>query len=120
MPENTLPIDPSTAEHYTWGTVCDGWHLLEGTDLSVIQERVPPGAGEVRHFHSRARQFFYVLAGSATLELTGHAVTFGPGQGVHVPPNLEHRFCNRSTEDVVFLVISSPSTMGDRTNVGQT
>jgi len=37
-----------------------------------------------------------------------------------VPPNLEHRFCNRSTEDVVFLVISSPSTAGDRANVGQT
>jgi hypothetical protein len=30
------------------------------------------------------------------------------GQGVHVPPNLEHCFCNRSTVDVVILVISSP------------
>jgi len=30
-----------------------------------------------------------------------------------------HRFSNRSTEDVVFLVISSPTTAGDRTNVGQ-
>ena len=120
MPDDTVPIDRSTAEHYTWGTVCDGWHFLNGADLSVIQERVPPGAGEIRHFHSRARQFFYVLAGTATLEFTSHAVNFRPGQGVHVPPNLEHRFCNRSTEDVVFLVISSPSTAGDRTNVGQT
>jgi hypothetical protein len=44
--------------------------------------------------------------GPTFLEFTNHAVNFGPGQGVHVPPNLEHRFCNRSTEDVVFLVIS--------------
>jgi hypothetical protein len=45
----------STAEHYRWGDVCDGWRLLSRPDLSVIQERIPPGAGEVRHFHSRAR-----------------------------------------------------------------
>jgi mannose-6-phosphate isomerase-like protein (cupin superfamily) len=115
-----MPIDRQSAEHYTWGTVCDGWHFLKGADLSVIQERVPPGAGEVRHFHSRARQFFYVLAGTATLEFTSHTVTFSAGQGAHVPPTTEHRFCNRSAEDVVLLVISSPTTAGDRTNVGST
>ena len=108
--------DLSSAAHYTWGGVCDGWHLLEHPDLSVIQERVPPGAGEIRHFHSRARQFFYVLSGTATLELEDGSVTFGPGQGVHVAPGTAHRFANRSSDEVVFLVISSPSTAGDRTN----
>jgi len=61
-----------------------------------------------------------VLAGTATLEFTSHTVTFSAGQGAHVPPTTEHRFCNRSAEDVVFLVISSPTTAGDRTNVGST
>jgi mannose-6-phosphate isomerase-like protein (cupin superfamily) len=109
--------DTSNAEHYVWGDVCDGWHLLKHSDLSIIQERVPGGAGEVRHFHSRARQFFYVLSGTATLEFEGAPVTFGPGQGVHVPPNTEHRFANKSDVDVVFLVVSSPPTTGDRTNL---
>jgi mannose-6-phosphate isomerase-like protein (cupin superfamily) len=118
MPTEYTPIDRSIAEHYTWGGVCDGWHFLKDAALSVIQERVPPGAGEVRHFHSRARQFFYVLTGSSTLEFRNGAVTFGVGEGVDVPPNIEHRLSNRSAEDVVFLVISSPSTAGDRTNVG--
>ena len=118
MPTQATPIDRSTAEHYTWGSVCDGWHFLKDGDLSIIQERVPPGAGELRHFHARARQFFYVIAGTATLEFTAYTVTFSAGQGVHVPPALEHRFCNRSDKDVVFLVISSPTTAGDRTSVG--
>lgn len=109
--------DTSNAEHYVWGGACDGWHLLKHPDLSVIQERVPAGAGETRHFHSRARQFFYVLSGVATLELAGTTVTFGPGQGVHVPPNTVHRFANHSDVDVVFLVVSSPATTGDRTNL---
>jgi mannose-6-phosphate isomerase-like protein (cupin superfamily) len=100
-----------------WGGVCDGWRLLPHPQLSVIQERVPPGAGEVRHVHQRARQFFYVLAGEATLEFDEHAVTLRVGQGVHVQPGTPHRFANHSGQDVVFLVISSPSTVGDRTDL---
>jgi len=111
--------DTGTAEHYTWGGVCDGWHLLKNPALSVIQERVPPGAGEARHFHSHARQFFFVLSGTATMEFESDAVTFGAGQGLHVPPGTRHRFVNRSDADVVFLVISSPTTAGDRTNVAE-
>ncbi|MBA2679613.1 MAG: cupin domain-containing protein [Ktedonobacteraceae bacterium] len=106
-----------TAEHYTWGSVCDGWHLLKHAALSVIQERVPPSVGEAPHFHVRARQFFYVLSGTATIEFEGEKVTFGPSQGLHVPPNTPHRFVNYSDAEVMFLVISSPTTTGDRINV---
>lgn len=109
--------DIDSAEHYTWGGVCEGWHLLKDPTLSVIQERVPPGAGEAPHFHSRARQFFYVLSGTATMEFESEAVTFGAGQGLHVPPDTQHRFVNRSEADVVFIVISSPTTAGDRINL---
>ena len=35
--------------------------MLNRPELSVIQERVPPGDRERRHLHSKARQFFYVL-----------------------------------------------------------
>jgi mannose-6-phosphate isomerase-like protein (cupin superfamily) len=110
-------VSSQTSEHYVWGGVCDGWHLLKHADLSVIQERVPPGAGEVKHFHTHARQFFYVLSGSATLEFNDRSIAFGPGQGVHVPPGVAHRFANASAQEVVFLVVSTPSTAGDRANV---
>lgn len=112
------PVNRWCAEHYNWGDGCDGWHLLKRTDLSVIQEKVPPGGGEIRHYHTQARQFFYVLSGTATLELVGYSVALGAGDGIHIPPSATHRFANNSTTDeVVFLVISSPSTSGDRTNV---
>lgn len=110
----TTPVDRRSAEHYTWGAVCDGWRLLAGQDLSVIEERVPPGAAEARHTHDRARQFFYVLTGTATLEFDDQSVSFTAGQGVHVAPGVRHRFVNHSRDEVVFLVISSPSTAGDR------
>ncbi len=117
MTPESLPVDPSNAEHYLWGGVCDGWHLLKTPGLSVIQEHVPAGAGEVRHFHARAQQFFYVLSGVASLEFDGHTTRVHAGQGVHVPAGVPHRFANHSSEGVSFLVVSSPSTAGDRTNL---
>ena len=109
--------DIHSAEHYTWGGACDGWRLLDDPALSVIQERVPPLAGEAPHFHVRARQFFYVLSGTASMEFEDEVVSFGAGQGLHVPAGTRHRFVNRSDADVVFLVISAPSTRGDRVEV---
>ena len=71
-----------SAEHYRWGDVCDGWRLLERPDLSVIQERISPGAGEVRHFHTRARQLFFVLHGELQLELNGEVFGVAAGDNV--------------------------------------
>jgi oxalate decarboxylase/phosphoglucose isomerase-like protein (cupin superfamily) len=36
--------------------------------LSVIEEQMPSGASEVRHYHRNAQQFFFILSGQATLE----------------------------------------------------
>lgn len=110
-------IDSTNAEHYQWGIVCDGWRFLDLPHLSVIQERVPPSAGETEHSHSQAHQLFYVLSGTGTLEVGGTSVSFTSGQGIHIPPGTRHRFANHSDQDVVFLVISAPSTRGDRTDV---
>lgn len=107
-------VDIKSARHYRWGAASDGWHLLDGADLSVIQERVPPGNQERRHRHARARQFFYILTGRATLEIDGHEVEVSAGQGIEVPPGTPHQFFNRSAADVEMLVVSSPRSHGDR------
>src|SRR5687768_5623532 len=109
--------DHTKAEHYTWGAGCDGWYLLKHSELAVIRERVPPGAAETWHLHARARQFFFVITGVATLEFNGRCISFGPSQGVHVPPGVAHRFTNAGNDDVEFLVISSPTTIDDRVTI---
>lgn len=110
-------VSRDNARHYAWGAGCDGWHLLEGDDLSVIEERVPPGAAEIPHRHAHARQFFYVLSGTATLTLEGDDHRLEPGQGLHVAPGSAHRLRNASDVDLRFLVISSPKSHGDRENL---
>ncbi len=111
------PIDRSSAEHYLWGDVCDGWHLVKRPEMSVIAERVPAGAKEKRHVHSMARQFFFILSGSAVIEIDGERVSLAAGQGVEVPPGAPHQFMNESQEEVSFLVVSHPSTRGDRVDL---
>jgi len=107
-------ISRDNAEHYIWGDHCDGWHLLKSAGLSVIQERVPPGGAEVKHYHTQAHQFFFVLAGEATLELAQQVLKLGPHQGFSVPPTVPHRLLNASDQDLSFLVISAPPSHGDR------
>jgi hypothetical protein len=77
-----------TAEHYVWGNGCDGWRLVTQPDLSVIEERMPSGASEVAR-----------------------------GDSLEVPPQIVHRVYNPFPDDVRFLVVSTPTTAGDRINV---
>lgn len=111
-----MSISIENAEHYMWGKVCDGWHLLKHDDMSVIQERVPAGGAEVMHYHTTARQFFYILEGEGTMVFEDREVLLHQGNGIEIAPTLKHQFTNRSAADVHFLVISVPSTRGDRIN----
>lgn len=112
----TGKISKENAEHYIWGGQCDGWHLVKGQELSVIHERMPAGTAEVRHYHERSRQFFFVLSGEAVLEVEGIRHTIGCQEGVEVPPGARHQMRNDGEAAVEFLVISQPTTRGDRFN----
>ncbi len=105
------------AEYYVWGEVCEGWRLLDQPDLSVIQERIPPGAGEVRHYHARARQQFFVLEGELTIDIGNEHFQLNPQDSLEVAPGDAHSVRNDGSSDAIFLVISAPTTRGDRTNL---
>jgi mannose-6-phosphate isomerase-like protein (cupin superfamily) len=109
-------ISKSTAEHYIWGNRCDGWHLVKDPQLSIIQERMPAGTAEVRHFHHHAQQFFYMLAGEAVVEVDGRPIVLSAGEGIWIPAGTSHQMRNDSGDEVHFLVISHPPSHGDREN----
>lgn len=110
-------VSKENAEHYQWGEQCDGWHLVKSKNLSVIQERVPPGCSEVRHLHKESEQFFFVLSGCAILEVNGETFELKENHGFHVPNNTPHQLSNRSQTDLHFIVTSAPPSHGDRFEV---
>jgi len=112
-----MKISKETAEHYTWGQHCDGWHLLKSDSLSIIQEKMPHGTEEALHFHHKAQQFFYILSGQAIFEIENNLIEVQASEGLHIAPHQKHKIKNNGTSDLHFLVISEPKAHGDRTNI---
>lgn len=112
MPARVLST--ANAEHYTWGDHCDGWYLVRTPELNVIEERMPSGASETRHYHIKARQFFYVLEGELTMEIEHHLFTLKAGEGIEVAPGQAHQAMNRSADPLRIMVTSQPPSHGDR------
>jgi quercetin dioxygenase-like cupin family protein len=107
-------VSPKSADHYKWGDDCDGWHLVRTPDLSIIEELMPPGTSEIRHFHTHARQFFYALQGELTLEVEESTFVLHPGEGIEIAPGQRHQVRNQSASPVRILVTSQPRSHGDR------
>lgn len=91
--------------------------MVKQNNLSVIHERMPSGTSEVRHFHNKSRQFFFVLSGTATLEVSGEWHNIEALQGIEVPPGVPHQMINQSRHDIEFIVASQPISHGDRITV---
>ncbi len=84
-------ISKDNAEHYIWGDLCEGWRLIDEADRNIIHERMPPHTSEARHFHHHAKQFFFVLSGTMTIEIAGVEHRVMRHEGVEVPPKLPHQ-----------------------------
>jgi mannose-6-phosphate isomerase-like protein (cupin superfamily)/N-acetylglutamate synthase-like GNAT family acetyltransferase len=107
----------NNAEHYTWGQSCDGWHLHQSDELSVIQELMPPGTSEALHYHNKAQQVFYILSGLATFQINNETITVAANESIHVPQKTLHCISNRHTGPLSFMVVSQPKAHGDRVDI---
>lgn len=67
--------------------------------------------------HNMARQFFFVLSGELTMELEGEYHRVPTMSGIEIHPLSRHQARNDTDEEVHFLVVSCPTTRGDRTDV---
>jgi mannose-6-phosphate isomerase-like protein (cupin superfamily) len=111
-----MKVHKTNVEHYFWGEICDGWKLVNEQERSIIHERMPPGTRETMHYHEKAKQFFFVLIGTATMYVSGERYELQPHEGISINPGVRHQMANESETDTEFLVISTPTTIGDRIN----
>ena len=102
------------SEHYNWGSNCSGWHMVKSQNLSIIEELMPPKTKEKTHHHNFSQQYFRILSGKATFEIEDKLVEVEQGYGIHILPKTKHRIRNDELEDLEFIVISEPTTQGDR------
>lgn len=112
------PISRGTARHAVWDDVCDVYHLVDRADLGVVEEVLPPGVRGRPHQHARSREFFYVLAGEASIVLGPREVRVPEGSGVEIPAGTRHQVRNDGTGELRMLVVSSPRVADSRRRHG--
>ena len=112
------PVSKSTKKAYRWGNGGIGWPLVETKGLVVVEETLAPGCSEKHHYHNQAAQCFYMLVGCAVMHFAdGQSVKIDTGMALHIPPEICHAIVNKTGEAIHFLVISAPSSRGDRHEV---
>ena len=104
-------------KHYQWANVCDSWNLVDNVGLSVKQEMMPAGTSEQLHYHEKSQQFFFILAGTATLEIEGNQIEVRTHEGLQVLAGEKHRIINNGKTDLEFILCSQPSISNDRINI---
>lgn len=107
-------IDTTNSEQYIWGENCIGWHFVKSASLSVIRESMPPMTQEKLHYHENAQQFFYILSGKATFEISGSRYHVNENKGILIAAEVRHRILNETDRLLEFLVISEPRSHADR------
>ena len=65
----------------------------------------PPRFEGPNHFHDTQDELYFVHRGTATFEIDGDEHVVGEGGLVHVESTTPRRVCNRTDEDLVFLVV---------------
>jgi mannose-6-phosphate isomerase-like protein (cupin superfamily) len=109
-----MPINKDTALHYVWGNNFDAWDLMDHDDLTIKQLKMPAHSIESMHYHQTAKQFFYVLKGSAKFRMNQTIISLNQNDGIEVLPNIPHQMINESDDDLELLVVSKPSANKDK------
>lgn len=109
-----VPVGQHNATHDATGQGCEGWTLLSDPLLHVLRERMPPGTSGQRHRHERTVQLYFVLSGTAAIEVAGTHTLVNPGEGIEIPAAAPHLIRNDASDPLEFLVASSQPPRSDR------
>ena len=82
---------------------------------SLAEARLPPGGQTTRHLHPRTEEIYYLLEGTARMEIAGAVRKIGPGDAVAIPPGLPHQITNTGDGVLKFLCCCAPGYQHDDT-----
>ena len=75
---------------------------------SLAQIVIPPGKASLKHFHPTVEESYYILSGSARMEIDAEAAILNPGDSIVILPEQVHRITNIGESNVVLLAVCVP------------
>ena len=73
---------------------------------SLAEATLPAGCATDRHYHKASEEFYFILEGTAHMEIDGGTREVGPGDAILIPPGARHRIAART--GTVFLCCCAP------------
>src|SRR6059058_4137366 len=92
--QSSASVEPVILHQYVkvWGFIpkFSAYEETKGTYLEAVEEFwLDPGVGAEPHFHN-THEFFYLLEGSATVQVEKEARLCRPGDFIRISPNAVH------------------------------
>jgi mannose-6-phosphate isomerase-like protein (cupin superfamily) len=84
-------------------------NLFETENLFCDVYCLQPGQAQKPHHHSGADKIYYVLEGTATIQVGEEEESLGPGNIVLAPSGSVHGVRNASQENLTLLVMMAPN-----------
>jgi len=75
---------------------------------SLAEARVPVGSATIEHYHAKAEEIYYILAGVGQMRIEGELRPVMPGDAIAIPPGKRHKLWNTGPEVLRLLCCCSP------------
>jgi len=106
------PDDVET-QVFDWGTIkwmsCPSVTNAEKFTFGIVI--LMPGKGHAKHTHPGTEEILYVISGTGEQMVEGaepERTKIGPGDLVHIPPDVPHETINTGWEPLVLAAVYSP------------
>ncbi|MDA0812484.1 MAG: cupin domain-containing protein [Verrucomicrobia bacterium] len=80
---------------------------------SLAEASIPDGGQTERHYHKLSEEIYFMLEGTASMEMDGDVRKVGPGDGILIPPGAWHQITALTA--VRFLCCCAPPYSHDDT-----
>jgi mannose-6-phosphate isomerase-like protein (cupin superfamily) len=82
---------------------------------SLAEARLTPGSSTTPHRHLRTEEIYYVLEGTAIMQVGDERRCVGPGDAIAIPPGQWHQITNTGSDVLKFLCCCAPAYEHDDT-----
>ncbi len=73
---------------------------------SLAEASLPVAGATQRHYHRKSEEFYFILTGTAEMEVDGEQRQVGPGDAILIPPGSWHQIS--AITDLRFLCCCAP------------
>lgn len=81
----------------------------ENPGHSLAQIIIPSGKSSPLHYHKQSEETYYILDGTATMEINGKEFTLSAGETLLISAGEQHRITNQEPGDLEFLAVCVPA-----------